>query len=136
MNLLTRSLAQGPTDTPLIDKTVGAFFDEIAAKWPDREAVVSCHGHADDQHLAMTGRAVKTADPMLAAGRVSRRAQPSRTETLATLAQVVGMRTRPIKVAGAPARDFAAELHRRHEERTVGNLMMTVQYVRVAPNGY
>jgi fatty-acyl-CoA synthase len=46
MNLLTSSLAQGATDTPLIEKTIGEFFDEIATRWPDREALVSCHEHA------------------------------------------------------------------------------------------
>ncbi|MDB5583811.1 MAG: acyl-CoA ligase [Bradyrhizobium sp.] len=63
MNLLTCSLAQGPTDTPLIDKTVGAFFDEIAAKWPDREAVVSCHENA-----RFTYRELKAESDRLASG--------------------------------------------------------------------
>jgi fatty-acyl-CoA synthase len=63
MNLLTRSLAQGATHTALIEKTIGDFFDEIAARWSDREAVVSCHEH---RHL--TYRELRTESDRLASG--------------------------------------------------------------------
>ena len=37
------SYVLGPTDRPLIEKTVGGFFDEIAARYSDGEALVSRH---------------------------------------------------------------------------------------------
>lgn len=40
---LTQSLAQGATDVPLIEQTIGDFFDDMVAKHPDREALVSRH---------------------------------------------------------------------------------------------
>ncbi|MBW8714270.1 MAG: hypothetical protein JF629_00295, partial [Variovorax paradoxus] len=40
---LTQSLAQGATNVPLIEQTIGDFFDGMAAKQPDREALVSRH---------------------------------------------------------------------------------------------
>jgi fatty-acyl-CoA synthase len=43
MSKIKDSYSRGPTDTPLIEKTLGAFFDEIAARFPEHEALVSCH---------------------------------------------------------------------------------------------
>ena len=40
---LTRSLAQGATDVPLIEQTLGDFFDDMAARQGDHEALVSVH---------------------------------------------------------------------------------------------
>jgi fatty-acyl-CoA synthase len=37
------SYVQGPTNRPLIEKTVGSFFDDIAARYSDSEALVSRH---------------------------------------------------------------------------------------------
>ena len=37
------SYQQGPTDKPLIEKTVGSFFDEVVSRYEDREALVSRH---------------------------------------------------------------------------------------------
>ncbi|WP_019672214.1 AMP-binding protein [Psychrobacter lutiphocae] len=39
---LTMSQDQGPT-TPLIEATIGDFFDAMVAKYPEREALVVCH---------------------------------------------------------------------------------------------
>lgn len=39
----TRSYAQGATDVPLIERTLGDFFDAMAARQPDHEALVSRH---------------------------------------------------------------------------------------------
>ena len=33
----------GPTDHPLLDETIGALLDRVAAARPDHEALVSCH---------------------------------------------------------------------------------------------
>jgi fatty-acyl-CoA synthase len=43
MPSLVESHDRGPIDSPLIDKTLGAFFDEAAARWPEREALVVRH---------------------------------------------------------------------------------------------
>ena len=37
------SYAQGATDIPLIEQTLGAFFDDMVEKQPDHEALVSRH---------------------------------------------------------------------------------------------
>ncbi|MEJ8859366.1 AMP-binding protein [Variovorax robiniae] len=37
------SIAHGATDVPLIEQTIGDFFDDMVAKQPDREALVSRH---------------------------------------------------------------------------------------------
>ena len=39
----TRSYACGATDAPLIEQPIGAFFDAIAEREPEREALVSMH---------------------------------------------------------------------------------------------
>jgi fatty-acyl-CoA synthase len=41
----TRSYASGATEVPLIEQPIGAFFDAIAARQPDHEALVSIHQH-------------------------------------------------------------------------------------------
>ncbi len=38
-----KSLAQGATDVPLIQQTIGDFFDDMAARQGDRDALVSAH---------------------------------------------------------------------------------------------
>lgn len=40
---MSLSYDQGATDIPLIEQTLGAFFDDMVAKQPDREALVSRH---------------------------------------------------------------------------------------------
>ena len=39
----TPSYAQGNTEVPLIEQTLGAFFDDMVARQPEREALVSRH---------------------------------------------------------------------------------------------
>ena len=43
MTKLTHSLSQGATDVPLIEKTLGDFFDAMVARQPDHPALVSKH---------------------------------------------------------------------------------------------
>ncbi|MGJ7608254.1 AMP-binding protein [Variovorax sp. LT1R20] len=43
MALLTQSMAQGATDVPLIEQTIGDFFDDMVEAQPDREALISRH---------------------------------------------------------------------------------------------
>src|SRR6478672_7881388 len=57
------SYAHGASDTPLIYQTIGARFDEAAAHWPDREAVVVC-----DQGVRLTFAELKREVDRLAAG--------------------------------------------------------------------
>ena len=40
---LVESYARGATDVPLIEQTIGAFFADMVARQPDREALVSVH---------------------------------------------------------------------------------------------
>ena len=58
---LTRSLSQGATDLPLIEQTLGAFFDAMAARQPEHEALVSRH-----QGLRYSYRELQTASKQLA----------------------------------------------------------------------
>jgi fatty-acyl-CoA synthase len=43
MNTIKRSYSRGAIHTPLLEKTLGDFFDEVVARFPDNEALVSCH---------------------------------------------------------------------------------------------
>ncbi|KIQ21749.1 AMP-binding protein [Variovorax paradoxus] len=40
---LTESYGKGTTDVPLIEQTIGDFFDDMVARQPDREALISRH---------------------------------------------------------------------------------------------
>ncbi|MDP9892779.1 fatty-acyl-CoA synthase [Variovorax boronicumulans] len=40
---LTESYGKGATDVPLIEQTIGDFFDDMVEKQPDREALISRH---------------------------------------------------------------------------------------------
>ena len=43
MTTTNPSIAHGTTDTPLIERTIGGFFDDMTARQPQREALVSRH---------------------------------------------------------------------------------------------
>ena len=59
--VLTASLSRGATDQPLIEQTLGAYFDAMVARQPEHEALVSAH-----QHLRYTYRELQTASNQLA----------------------------------------------------------------------
>jgi fatty-acyl-CoA synthase len=61
MTELSASIAQGRCDTPLIEQTIGAFFDAMAARLPEHAALVSCH-----QHLRYTYGQLQTESNRLA----------------------------------------------------------------------
>lgn len=42
-DLAALSLARGATEVPLIEQTIGEFFDAMVARQPGREALVSVH---------------------------------------------------------------------------------------------
>ncbi|MHB8948914.1 MAG: AMP-binding protein, partial [Rhodoferax sp.] len=58
---LSRSLSSGATDVPLIEQTLGEFFDAMVARQPEHEALVSAH-----QHLRYSYRELQTASKQLA----------------------------------------------------------------------
>src|SRR3954470_237456 len=43
MAKLTQSYTSGPSKAPLIGDTIGAHFDAVAARWPERDAVIARH---------------------------------------------------------------------------------------------
>ena len=43
MNSVRKSYVSGPSDAPLLGKTLSEQFEETAARWPDRDALVSRH---------------------------------------------------------------------------------------------
>ncbi|MEI8171269.1 MAG: AMP-binding protein [Rhodoferax sp.] len=59
--VLTASLSRGATDQPLIEQTLGAYFDAMVTRQPEHEALVSAH-----QHLRYTYRELQTASNQLA----------------------------------------------------------------------
>ncbi|MGJ7487573.1 AMP-binding protein [Variovorax sp. LT2P21] len=65
------SYAQGATDTPLIEQTLGAFFDDMVGKQPDHEALVSRH-----ESRRFTYRELQTASNRLASALLNLGLQP------------------------------------------------------------
>ena len=66
--LLTRSYARGATDVPLIEQTIGAFFDDIAAHQPEREALVSVHQRRRYSYRQLQREANQLASALLGLG--------------------------------------------------------------------
>jgi fatty-acyl-CoA synthase len=61
MTQLTSSYQQGSSDSPLIEQTIGRFFDAMVQRFPEREALVSRH-----QNLRYTYRQLQTESNRLA----------------------------------------------------------------------
>ena len=68
---LQLSQAQGATDVPLIEQTIGAFFDAMAQRQPEHEALVSVH-----QGRRYTYRELNTAAHQLASALLRQGLQP------------------------------------------------------------
>ncbi|MDO9197709.1 AMP-binding protein [Rhodoferax sp.] len=68
---LTCSLSSGTTDVPLIEQTLGEFFDAMVARQPDHEALVSVH-----QQQRYSYRALQTASNQLASALLGLGLQP------------------------------------------------------------
>ncbi|MDM0054434.1 AMP-binding protein [Variovorax fucosicus] len=64
----TPSYAKGATDVPLIEQPIGAFFDDMVAKQPDREALVSCHEGQRFTYLALQTESNRLASALLNLG--------------------------------------------------------------------
>jgi fatty-acyl-CoA synthase len=63
MSKLRQSHVRGSTNVPLIEDTIGTYFDSVVAKWPENEALVVRH-----QDVRWTYRELKTKVDAFAAG--------------------------------------------------------------------
>lgn len=68
MTQLNSSMARGREDTPLIEQTIGAFFDGMAAQVPDNDALVSRHQNVRFSYRELQHEARRLASAMLALG--------------------------------------------------------------------
>lgn len=62
------SHAVGATDVPLIEQTIGDFFDAMVARQPDREALVSVHQHRRYTYGDLQSAVNQLASALLALG--------------------------------------------------------------------
>ncbi|MFN3376111.1 MAG: AMP-binding protein [Burkholderiaceae bacterium] len=62
------SWARGATDTPLIEQTIGAFFDAMVERQPEREALVSVHQGRRYTYRSLQAEANRLASALLGLG--------------------------------------------------------------------
>ncbi len=67
---LVESYARGATDVPLIEQTIGAFFADMVARQPDREALVSVHQGRRYTYAQLQTEAHRLASALLGLGLV------------------------------------------------------------------
>ena len=65
---LALSQAAGRTDVPLIEQTIGAFFDAMASRQPEREALVSVHQRRRYSYAALAAEVDRLASALLGLG--------------------------------------------------------------------
>lgn len=65
---LTQSQAVGATDVPLIEQTIGAFFDAMVVRQPDHEALVSVHQGLRHSYRDLQTHANRLASALLRQG--------------------------------------------------------------------
>ena len=65
---LVESYARGATDVPLIEQTIGAFFADMVARQPDREALVSVHQGRRYTYAQLQTEAHRLASALLGLG--------------------------------------------------------------------
>ncbi len=68
--VLTRSYDRGTTDVPLMEQTIGDFFDTMSALHPDREALVCVHQGLRYTYAELRDAADQLASALLASGLV------------------------------------------------------------------
>ena len=68
---LQRSLVAGATDVPIIEQTIGDFFDAMVARQPDREALVSAHEGTRLTYRQLQREATRLASALLGLGLVT-----------------------------------------------------------------
>ena len=66
--MLTHSYVHGAVSTPLLGETIGACLDRIAAAWPEREALVSCHQQVRYTWAELHAEAERVARGLMAFG--------------------------------------------------------------------
>ncbi|MBS0597048.1 MAG: AMP-binding protein [Burkholderiaceae bacterium] len=64
----TQSYAQGATSPALIEQTIGAFFDDMVARHPEREALVAVHQQRRYTYRALQAEAHRLASALLGLG--------------------------------------------------------------------
>ncbi|VTU37240.1 Long-chain-fatty-acid--CoA ligase [Variovorax sp. PBL-H6] len=65
---LTQSIDRGTTDVPLIEQTIGDFFDDMARRQGDRDALVSAHEQRRLSYLELQREADRLASALLQLG--------------------------------------------------------------------
>ena len=65
---LLESYARGATDVPLIEQTIGAFYADMAARQPEREALVSVHQKLRYTYAQLHTEARRLASALLGMG--------------------------------------------------------------------
>ncbi len=65
---LKMSHDKGPTSTPLIEDTIGDYFDDIVEKFPDKEALVSRHQNIRMSYRQLQEKANQLASAMIRTG--------------------------------------------------------------------
>ena len=65
---LVDSYARGATDVPLIEQTIGAFFADMVARQPEREALVSVHQGRRYTYAQLQAEAHRLASALLGMG--------------------------------------------------------------------
>ena len=62
------SVAEGAAEPPLLDETIGQAFDRVAARWPDRPALVSRHQNIRWNYAELKARVDTYAAAFMALG--------------------------------------------------------------------
>ena len=68
MTQLTTSYDRGAHEVPLIEQTIGDFFDAMADRFPDNEALVSCHQNIRYTYRELRQEANRLASALLGLG--------------------------------------------------------------------
>jgi fatty-acyl-CoA synthase len=68
MAKLVTSYDQGSRETPLIEQTIGDFFDVMASRFPDNEALVSCHQQIRYTYRQLQQESTRLASALLELG--------------------------------------------------------------------
>jgi len=68
MAQLVSSYDQGSRETPLIEQTIGDFFDAMASRFPDNEALVSCHQQIRYTYRQLQQESTRLASALLELG--------------------------------------------------------------------
>ncbi len=68
MNVVSESYAAGPTDRPILEETVGANFERVAAEHPDTEALVDVAGGRRWTYAELDDDVNTTAKALMALG--------------------------------------------------------------------